>query len=178
MEGVLAVVTCFAADFAPRGWALCNGQTLAIATNQALFSLLGTTFGGNGIQTFALPDLRGRVPVSTGSGAGLTSYVQGQSGGNESSLVTINNMPSHTHTGSLTLTIDADSSDGGVPRAVNTFPAKLSNSYAAVANGVMAAPNYNVVVGVSGNSQPVSVLSPYLAMNYIICLQGLFPSRN
>lgn len=178
MEGVLAVVTCFAADFAPRGWAYCNGQLLAISTNQALFSLLGTTFGGNGIQTFGLPDLRSRVPVSTGQGGGLTNYVLGQQGGAETASVTINSMPSHTHNGNLTLTIDADSSDGGVPRAVNTYPAKLANSYAAAADGVMATPTYNVTIGTAGGSVPVSVLSPYLAMNYIICLQGIFPSRN
>jgi microcystin-dependent protein len=99
MEGVLAVVTCFAADFAPKNWALCSGQILQISTNQALFSLLGTTYGGNGIQTFGLPDLRGRTPVSAGQGPGLSNYNLGQVTGAESVTLTTPNLPSHIHTG-------------------------------------------------------------------------------
>src|SRR5436189_142599 len=107
MEGVIAVVTCFAADFAPKNWAFCNGQLLAISTNQALFSLLGTTYGGNGVQTFGLPDLRGRTPVSPGQGNGLSNYALGQSAGAESVSVTGNNMPAHNHNGNITLQLDA-----------------------------------------------------------------------
>src|ERR1700710_1746158 len=97
MEAFLATILLFAGNFAPSGWAFCNGQLLAIAQNQALFSLLGTTYGGNGIQTFGLPDLRGRVPIHFGQGPGLSSYSIGQSGGTENTTLLLNNLPQHNH---------------------------------------------------------------------------------
>jgi len=178
MEGVLAVVTCFAADFAPRNWAFCNGQAMPIASNQALFSLLGTTYGGNGVTTFNLPDLRGRTPLSSGQGPGLSSYALGQISGSEAVTLSIPNLPPHIHNGAVNLQLDADSSDGTVARPTNTFPALLTGAYAATASGAMATPTYAATIGTAGGSQPVSILSPYLAINYIICLAGIFPSRN
>jgi microcystin-dependent protein len=180
MEGVMAVVTCFAADFAPKNWAFCNGQLLPIAQNQALFSLLGTTYGGNGVNTFGLPDLRGRRPVSQGQGPGLSMYTLGEVTGTETTTLTINNIPPHLHNGTIALQLDADSSDGGVGRAINTYPAGLANSYAAptAVTGQMATPGYNVTIGAAGGNQPFPVLMPYLVVNYIICMYGIFPSRN
>jgi microcystin-dependent protein len=178
MEGVMAVVTCFAADFAPKYWALCNGQILQISTNQALFSLLGTTYGGNGVQTFGLPDLRGRTPVSAGQGPGLPSYNLGQVSGAESVTLTVNNLPPHIHSGAVTLQLQADSNPGSSTSVEFAYPAALNGAYANAPNGTMVAPAYAATIGNAGNNSPVSILSPYLAINYIICLTGIFPSRN
>jgi microcystin-dependent protein len=181
MEGTIAVVTCFGAEWAPKNWASCNGQLLPISQNQALFSLLGTTYGGNGVTTFGLPDLRGRRPVSPGQGIGLSNYVLGEMTGTETVTLSIPNLPMHTHNNELTLVLDADSNPGGVTRPVNTYPAMADNSYAAsptAAPNQMVPPTYAVAIGTTGSSQPVPVLMPYLVVNYIICLYGIFPSRN
>lgn len=182
----MAVITTFAADFAPKNWALCNGQLLPIAQNQALFSLLGTTYGGNGVNTFALPDLRGRRPVSPGQGPGLSNYTLGETTGADQVTLTIANIPAHLHDGNLTLHIDCDSSDGTVTRPTNTYPAATGNAFSATPSvppppappDQMAAPTYNVTVGTAGNSLPFSNLMPYLVVNYVICMYGIFPSRN
>jgi microcystin-dependent protein len=180
MEGVIAVVTTFAADFAPRNWAFCNGQILSIAQNQALFSLLGTTYGGNGQTTFALPNLQSRTAVSTGQAPGLSNYTLGEVIGTEGATLNPNNLPPHVHTGPLTLQLAADSSDGSVTRAVNSYPAVYAGAYAtAPASGVtMAPPAYSVTIGIAGSSQPIPIRAPYLGINYVICLFGIFPSRN
>lgn len=181
MEGTIAVVTTFAADFAPRNWALCNGQLLSIAQNQALFSLLGTTYGGNGTTTFGLPNLQSRTPVSQGQGPGLSSYTLGELTGTEGATLNSNNLPPHVHTGAVALKLSADSSDGSVARAVNSFPAVYAGAYAtAPASGVTTAtPAYNpATIGIAGSSQPMPIRAPYLAINYIICMFGIFPSRN
>jgi microcystin-dependent protein len=180
MEGTIAVVTTFAADFAPRNWALCNGQILAINTNQALFSLVGTTYGGNGTTTFALPNLQSRTPVSQGQGPGLSNYTLGQFAGAENVTLLANNLPGHVHTGAVALKLSADSSDGSVTRAVNSFPAVYAGAYAtAPGSGVtMATPAYNATIGNAGTGQPMNIRAPFLAINYIICLFGIFPSRN
>jgi microcystin-dependent protein len=156
-------------NFSPRGWAFCNGQILPIAQNTALFSLLGTTYGGNGQTTFALPDLRGRVPNSSGQGPGLSSYDLGQVGGVESETLTINQMPAHNHM----VSCQGQDSDSATP--VNNFPAKAAaNVYATVADTLM---NVGMIKN-TGGSQPFSVLQPYLTLNYCIALEGIFPSRN
>src|SRR5689334_22706995 len=115
MEGVYGVVTCFAGNFAPRNWATCDGQILSISQNTALFSILGTTYGGNGQTTFALPDLRGRAPISSGQGPGLTNYSLGESLGSETTTLTISNLPAHNHNGQATVQLKADSEDGVDP---------------------------------------------------------------
>lgn len=182
MEGVIAVITCFAGNFVPKFWAPCNGQIMSIAQNQALFALLGNTYGGDGIQTFALPDLRGRRPVSAGQGPGLSNYALGQQTGGETATLQVNNMPVHNHSGNVTLYLDVASGDGTVNRAVNTYPAAYANTYAAqtlITNiPQMATPVYGVTMGSTGGGQPFPGLMPYLAMNYVICLSGVFPSRN
>lgn len=157
-------------SFPPRGWALCNGQLMSIQQNQALFSLLGTTYGGNGIQTFALPDLRGRIPLHFGQGPGLNNYAQGQIGGEEGVTLLQSQMPAHIHQ------VNASTATGTANNPTNTFwatPKTTDNLYAATANGTML-PN---AVGVSGGSQPHDNIQPSLVLNFIIALQGIFPSR-
>ena len=185
MEGVIGAVTCFAANFAPKNWTTCDGQILPIATNQALFSILGTTYGGNGTTTFGLPDLRGRTAISAGQGPNLSNYILGQQAGAEGATLTINNIPSHNHNGNITLTLNGDSSEGSVARTANTYPAVLSGgAYAAAPsktgnnNDTMAQPAYTATIGTGGGGSPVSNLSPYLTVYYVICLYGIFPSRN
>ncbi len=158
-------------NFAPRGWAFCSGQILPIAQNTALFSLLGTTFGGNGQTTFALPDLRGRVPNGSGQGPGLSNYDLGQVGGTETGTLTVNQMPSHNHL----VNVNADSGDTG--RIENTYLANSSETpyIASITTPGTMAPQ---MIGNTGGSQPFNVLQPYLTLNYCIALEGIFPSRS
>ncbi len=180
MEGVMAVVTMVAYDFAPKNWGYCNGQLLAIAQNTALFSLLGTTYGGNGVTTFALPNLQGRVPVGVGQGPGLSNCTLGEVTGTETQILTINNLPPHTHNGNINVTpkggnsADERTTDG-------TYPGQSTNGYAttATANTFMQNPNViSTTIGIAGSNMPFSILSPYLVLNYVICMYGIFPSRN
>ena len=172
MEGTIAVVTCFAGNFAPNGWAFCSGQILSIAQNTALFSLLGTTFGGNGQTTFALPDLRGRVPLHPGQGPGLSDYVLGQAAGSETTTLLVNNLPAHTH--QLRATSDAGSASAPADVYLANTGA-LDKEYAPA--GALVAMNAGTI-GPAGGSMPFDNLQPYLAINFIIAMQGIFPSRN
>jgi microcystin-dependent protein len=178
-------------NFPPRGWAFCNGQILSIAQNTALFSLLGTTYGGNGQTTFALPDLRGRVPVSSGTGPGLSSYNLGEVGGVENTTLLTTQMPTHTHVatvGTLAGTLNATTASGNTRNPTNaTLAAEASGVTATYNNaggpGVQMASNSVAVAGApaiqtAGGNQPFSLLQPYLTMNYCIALEGIFPSRN
>ena len=149
-------------NFAPRGWAFCNGQLLPINQNQALFSILGTTYGGNGTTTFALPNLQGRVPVYVGQGLTL-----GQSGGEQTHTLTQPEMPAHTHIPSA----NKGAANQGLP-ANNFWSA--TGSYAAQPNNTMNPTGTTA----NGGSQPHDNMSPYLVLNFIIALQGIFPSRN
>ncbi|NJX16095.1 phage tail protein [Tamlana crocina] len=162
----------FAGNFAPRSWALCDGQLLAISQYQALFSILGTTYGGDGRTTFALPDLRGRVAIHPGSGPGLSTYRQGSKGGTETNTLTVSQMPPHSHT------VNAVVEDGNQSVPTGNLPAgtkALDKEYSdAAANTTMN----STMIGNSGGGQPVNNIQPYGTVNYIICLQGIFPSRN
>lgn len=161
--------------YAPKYWALCNGQILPINQNQALFSLLGTTFGGNGTTTFALPDLRSRVPMGSGQLTGGGNYGQGQPGGTEGVTLLATQLPAHQHT--LTGTLQSsDSSDGDDP--TNNLPA--SGGRAQFTNGAANAPMGAIsgTAGNSGGSQRHSNLQPYLGINYVIALTGIYPSRS
>lgn len=178
MEGTMAVVTQWAANFAPRYWSYCNGQILSISSNSALFSLLGTTYGGNGQTTFGLPQMQSRTTVGAGQAAGASFYTLGEMGGYPTTTLTINNIPPHTHTGVVSMALNANSTDGATGEPNDNVPGTLTNGYSSVADGTMAAPTYAAQIGVAGSSAPYSNMAPYLAVNYIICVQGIYPSRS
>ncbi len=172
-EPFLGEIIMFAGNFAPRGWALCNGQLLSIAQNTALFSILGTTYGGNGQTTFALPDLRGRVPISSGQGPGLSAYTLGEMSGSETVTLISSQMPAHTHM------VNCDNNTIDSPTPANSIPG--SNGFGGTNLYSTQAPNNTMnpqMIGVAGGSQPHNNMQPFLVVNFIIALQGLFPSRN
>ncbi len=174
-EPFIAQIMMFGGNFAPRGWALCDGQLLSIAQNTALFSILGTTYGGNGQTTFALPDLRGRVPIHPGQGPGLSPYVLGQMSGTENTTLLITNMPAHNHTATGAINANSAAANDSLP--TGNYLAE-SAIYHTGTNTTMAANSVSVNVGLAGGSQPFSILQPYTCVNFIIALEGIFPSRN
>lgn len=161
----LSEIKLFPFNFAPRGWAFCNGQLLPINQNQALFSLLGVTYGGNGQTNFALPDLRGRVPIHMGSG-----HNQGERAGEEAHTLTLNELSTHVHAMNGS-TVNSGGSDDPTGR----FLGSASNLYHAPASPTSMNPE---TIGNTGGSQPHQNMQPYLVLNYCIALQGIFPSRN
>ena len=173
-EPTLGEISMFAGNFAPRGWAFCDGQLLAINSNQALFSLLGTTYGGDGRTTFALPDLRGRAPIHAGHGPGLSNYQLGQRSGQETVTLTQNEMPNHTHAVQVNATAPVGRGQGSDSPAGNFWAE--GGSYANTSNTTMSA--NAVVVLPAGASQAHENRQPYNTINYIIALEGIFPSRN
>lgn len=179
MEGYIAEIRFFAATFAPRNWAYCSGQLISIASNTALFSLLGTTYGGNGTTTFALPDFRGRVGVGVGTGAGLGTISLGQVAGTNSLTVLASNMPAHNH-GFTGVNIKVNGAGGEIASPVGGIIAGNASSYAEGfgANQFLAQGSVAGNTDIAGNSSPMNVMNPYLGMNYIICQFGIFPSRN
>lgn len=173
-EPFIGEIQIFAGNFAPRGWAFCNGQIMSIMQNTALFSIVGITYGGDGKTTFALPNLMGRAPMQQGAGTGLTPRTLGQQGGAAAVTLLPNQMPAHTHV--------AQGYDGGATTA-NTngnIWAKTTGGrtpppfYASEAPNVSMSPQ---AIGVAGGSQPHNNMQPYLGVNFIIALQGIFPSR-
>ncbi len=168
-------IRMFGGNFAIIGHAFCNGQLLSIAQNTALFAILGTTYGGDGRTTFALPDLRGRVPIHFGQGPGLSSYALGQKGGNETVTLTTNEIPAHSHP--VTATTNANSGPAGDTLPNGNFLAE-GNSYNSASNAQMNANAVQVTLGNAGGSQPHNNIQPYTCINFIIALQGIFPSRN
>ncbi len=163
-EPFLSEIKIVSFNFAPKGWALCNGQTLPINQNQALFALLGTTYGGNGQTTFNLPNLRGQVPIHIGNG-----HTLGEAAGSTAVTVNIQQMPQHLHF------------EQAQPLAGNSLPA-VSNLFAQASNVYRTADNLLPINPASvsnvGGSQPHNNMMPYLVLNFIIALQGIFPSRN
>jgi len=176
MDQYIGQILMVGFNFAPVGWALCNGQLLSIAQNTALFSLLGTTYGGDGQTTFALPNLQGRVPIHQGQSSGTSPYVMGQSAGNENVSLQVGNLPAHTHAANCSNTLGPNSDPtGSVWSQANTGgrTPTATPSYALPANTQMAA----TAIGLTGNNLPVAILQPYLCVNFIIALVGIFPSR-
>ena len=169
-EPFIGQICIYGFNFAPRGWAFCNGQLLSISQNTALFSLLGTMYGGNGQTTFALPDLRSRFPNHFGQGPGLSNYSQGQVGGTENVTLTVNNLPAHGHP----VAPPASTNSPTAPKPTNNVPA-AGNFYDA---GPGAVTMFNYQTGLAGGSQPAGIMNPYLTLNYCIALEGIFPSRN
>lgn len=167
MNPFLGQILMVGFNFAPKGWALCNGQLLSIAQNTALFSLLGTMYGGDGRTNFALPNLQGRVPIHQGESAGTSSYVVGMSGGVDNVTLVVNNLPAHSHAASCNTAVGSKIDPAG-----NLWAG--APSYLGSANSQMAA----TAIGTTGGNQPITVVQPYLCVNFIIALQGIFPARS
>jgi microcystin-dependent protein len=181
MDSDIGFIYLFGGNFAPRNFALCEGQLINIATNTALFSILGTTYGGNGVNTFGLPDLRGRVAMGADQGPGLTPRVLGEISGTETTQLTQNNLPPHNHN----LNVSASAGTTGAPTAT-TYLAKgpatgsgpnavLLKTYTTNSPDTTLGP---LSVSGGGGNQPFSIVQPYLVLNYIITIFGIFPSRN
>jgi len=172
MDPFLGQIIIFAGNFAPRGWAFCDGQLLSIAQNSALFSILGTTYGGDGVTTFALPDLRGRVPLSPGTGPGLSKYTQGQRGGAENVSLNVNQIPAHNHqVGASTSTKNTVEPAAGNILASPDGTANFANSDPDTTMRESSIRN-------TGGGQEHENRQPFLAIPWIIALQGVFPSRS
>ena len=168
-EPFIAEVKIFAGNFAPRGWAFCGGQLQPIAQNTALFSLIGTTYGGDGRTTTALPNLRDRVPMHPGTGPGLTSRRLGESGGSDTVTLAANQIPPHTHDNSGVI----DAPDTSSPSGARLAAAPM---YEAGDAGGLVELGSNT--GSSGGGQPHNNQQPYLGVNFVIALVGVYPSRN
>jgi microcystin-dependent protein len=189
MEAFIGTILPVGFNFAPAGWQQCNGQTLPISQYAALFGLLGTTYGGNGTSNFQLPNLQGRVPMHQGNGAGLTPRVIGEFSGSENTQLLSNNLPLHNHplnalatagttnvpasgvglaepSGAVTISHPAPDFPG-ITVAVNAYASGTPNTPLAAAS-----------IGLTGGNVPISILQPYLVINFVICLEGIYPTRN
>ncbi|GAB3399768.1 tail fiber protein [Schumannella luteola] len=175
MEPFVGEIIAVGFNFAPRGWALCNGQLLPISQNTALFSLLGVNYGGDGKSTFGLPDLRGVSPIGVGQGPGLSPYYSGQAGGAESVTLLTSQMPAHTHTPVAVAAAGDVSSAAGATWAEARSGRAIERGYAP-----RAAADANLdpsAIGITGGSQPHNNMPPFLTVSFIIALQGIFPQR-
>jgi len=178
MDGTIGEIRLFAANFAPKSWQYCNGALLAIRSNTALFSLLGNTYGGDGITTFGLPNLAGRSAVGAGQGPGLSYYSLGEATGTNSVTLTMSNLPAHTHnlSGNVVIPAYSDEGDSGTP-ANNILASKASMYSNQGTDSTTKAVPMALQVGVSGGNNALTIVQPSLGMNYIICLYGTFPPR-
>ena len=181
MEPFIGQIMAVGFNFAPRGWAMCDGSLLSIAQNSALFSLLGTMYGGDGRTTFAIPDLRGRAMIGMGQGPGLSNHSQGQPGGTEQVTLTSVQMPAHSHTLQLTAAVQVATSNPNSDEAAGSFLTNTASNFyatAGTAGNNLGGVSVSGTAANTGGNQPFSIMQPYLAMNYIIALQGIFPSRS
>lgn len=172
-EPFIGQISMFAGNFAPRSWAFCDGQLLPISQNQALFSLLGTIYGGDGRTTFALPDLRGRMPMHPGFGPGLSSRSVGEKGGRETVALTPNELPAHDHQ----VSIPASTQEGESATPTGRFPAtgeEPAKPYASTSDTALGP----AVTSSTGGAQPHDNMPPFQCIYFIIALVGIFPSRN
>lgn len=165
-------IRMFGGNFAPAGWAFCDGQLMAIAENDALFALIGTTYGGDGQSTFALPDLRGRLPIHQGSGLGLPTYTLAEAAGSESVTLTTNQMPQHTHAfvADSSLTGLSPNPAGSIPAGSTTIDAYIND----IADQTLAPQSVSAV----GGSQSHDNMMPFVTLSFIISLYGIFPSQS
>ena len=171
-EPFIGEIRMFAGNFAPRGWAKCEGQLLQISQYSALFSLLGTRYGGDGSTTFALPDLRGRVAIGSGTGPGLTPHPLSQRAGSETNMLTVTNLPAHNHSINA-VTADGNTSvpGGNLPAGTKLLDKEYSDTTATTSMNA-------TMVSSTGGGEAVNNMQPYLTVTYIIALQGVFPSAN
>jgi len=179
MDPTLAEIRLFAGNYAPRGWAFCNGQLISISQNSALFSLLGTFYGGDGQNTFALPDLRSRVPVGTGQGPGLGNISLGEMGGTPTNTLITPNLPPHNHFINASADGPTQNTASGASLASNTRSTTppMPNIYASGGSGALSSV-MTQSIGPTGSNTPINNLQPYGSVNYIIATEGIYPSRN
>lgn len=186
MEPFIGQIMMFGGNFAPRGWALCEGQLLPISQYTALFSILGTIYGGDGRTTFALPDLRGRTPIGMGNGPGLTMRPLGARGGAETTTLTVSNMPSHNHpvssqtvkASSQLATEQVPGTNGATTLAAPTAGGRTAEGYNnQVPDVTLNTAGGALLTGNNGGNIPFNNMEPFISMNYIIALVGIFPSR-
>lgn len=172
MEPFIGEIRMFSGTYAPQGWAFCDGSILAIANNSALFSLVGTTYGGNGQTTFALPDLRGRLPMHPGNGPGLSPRTLGESSGSESVTLLATQMPAHSHSVGCHSAADQSAPANSIPAAEATGGAPVYSSLPP--DGIMSP----AMITAAGGSQPHDNMPPFLCVNFIIALVGVYPPRS
>jgi len=184
MEEYVGMIKLFAGNYAPQGWALCNGQLLLPHRYQNLFSVIGTIYGGDGTQSFALPDLRGRVPLGVGAGQDLTSYKEGEKGGAENAKVELKNMPAHKH--GVHLHANSEKAAYSVPVATSVLAApgrpegrafEQTFGYSDTVPNVQLS-DTSVTMDEAGTGEPFKIVQPFIAMNYVICLEGIYPPRS
>jgi len=180
MEPYLGMIAAFGFNFAPRGWVMCNGSLLGINANSALFALLGTNYGGDGVNTFGIPDLRGRTPIGFGQRPGGANYAIGDNGGVENATLTVANLPAHNHVYNA-VTTAGDSADpsnnrlaAGPKTGSGPNATSLKNYSTAAGNATMN----SGTIGLTGSNTGFAIMQPYLAVNYSLATQGIFPSRN
>lgn len=178
MEGYIGEIRLFGGNFAPLGWAFCDGTLYSIAEYTTVYSILGTTFGGDGRVTFAVPDLRGRIAVGTGQGAGLSPIDLGETGGTETVTMTSAQMPAHTHTAAATIAFPCFSDEGNTGSPAGNILAGSEAAYSTQAPDTFIAPATTTgSISSVGSNVPFSIVQPVLATNYIICLEGYYPPR-
>ncbi|GAA0357365.1 phage tail protein [Bacillus horti] len=168
MDQYIGEIRMFGGSFAPSGWAFCNGQLLQIAENELLYTLLGTTYGGNGQTNFGLPDLRGRVPIHQGSATTGTSYSLGQLGGSETVQLSVNQLPSHTHIVNATSDTGTEANPSGNVWANNVLQYSKSEVSGTMFQGALSS---------VGGNQPHNNIMPFTAIHFIIALEGIFPQQ-
>ena len=176
MEGYIGEIRGFAGNFAPRSWALSEGQLLSISQNTALFSILGTTYGGDGRTTFALPDLRGRAPLQQGTGPGLSNVNLGQRGGIEYTQLNSQQLPPHSH--SAVMNVNKGQGNKPSPQGKVLAADSGGNSIYSTSAPDDTLNASAITVGITGGGREVPLRNPYLGINMIICMQGLYPSRS
>jgi microcystin-dependent protein len=180
MNPFLGQISVLGCNFAPLGWALCQGQLLTVTQNTALFSLLGTNFGGNGTTNFALPDLRSRAPIGFGQGSGLSAYVMGQVGGQETVSISASTYPTHSHA----LFAAASTASGNTPSGLIEAEGQSASRGGSVNLALYSGSGTGTTLATAalttaaGGNQPHNNLQPYLALNFCIALQGVFPARS
>lgn len=179
MEGYIGEVRLFAGNFAPRSWAYCDGSSMSISEYSALYAIIGDTFGGNGVTSFNLPDLRSRAAVGAGTGPGLTPIALGQAAGTETVTMTVNQMPAHNHFASAVVSMPAYSAADSLGSPTDAYLAGLAGAYSAEVPDTHLAPiAAPIALSGVGMAVPFNIMQPVTALNYIICVEGIFPSRN
>lgn len=179
MEGTIGEIRLFAGSFAPANWSYCNGALLQIRSNTALFSILGTVYGGNGSVTFGLPDLAGRTALGAGQGPGLSAYSLGEKAGTASVTLNVTQIPPHIHVGTAVASLPAYSDEGNVNTPAGNVLASRAGMFSNLAvDTAMKSTPYTVTVSNTGNNVPFALNQPTIGMNYIICMFGIFPPRS